>query len=129
MFQFSILEREQSGYPGKSHTKPTKLTLSNRAQTSPPMEPTVKGKVASPNHERWCCNLPPRVWHRALCAEQVYGLSFGIYITGALIVLAGLIYGAVLLHVPGHWVVVGGIVFTGMGILMGVNATRQKDPS
>ncbi|HWX53000.1 MAG TPA: hypothetical protein VN176_00270 [Verrucomicrobiae bacterium] len=56
-------------------------------------------------------------------------MSFGIYITGALLVVAGLIYGAVLLHVPAHWVVVGAVVFVGMGILMGVKATRQKDPS
>jgi hypothetical protein len=56
-------------------------------------------------------------------------LSFGIYITGALILIAGLIYGATLLHIPAHWIVAGGIVLAGTGILMGVKATRQKDPS
>jgi hypothetical protein len=56
-------------------------------------------------------------------------LSFGIYLAGTLILIAGLIYGAALLHIPAHWIVVGGIVMAGMGILMGVKATRQKDPS
>ena len=54
-------------------------------------------------------------------------MSFGIYIVGFLIVIAGLIYGAVMVHVPVHWIVVGGIVLTGVGILSGVKATRQKD--
>jgi hypothetical protein len=54
-------------------------------------------------------------------------MSFGPYITGFLIVIAGLIYGACLVHMPTHWIVVGGIVLVGLGILMGVKATRQKD--
>jgi cadmium resistance protein CadD (predicted permease) len=56
-------------------------------------------------------------------------MSFGIYIGGFLVLIAGLIYGAVILHVPTQWVVVGGIVLTGLGILSGVKATRQKDTS
>jgi hypothetical protein len=54
-------------------------------------------------------------------------MSFGIYIIGFVIVVVGLIYGAALLHVPTHWIIVGGIVLTGIGILTGVKATRQKD--
>ncbi len=54
-------------------------------------------------------------------------MSFGLYITGFLIVIAGLIYGASLMHVPTHWIVVGSIVLVGLGILTGVKATRQKD--
>jgi hypothetical protein len=54
-------------------------------------------------------------------------MSFGIYITGFLIVIVGLIYGANLMHIPTHWIVAGGIVLVGLGILMGVKATRQKD--
>jgi hypothetical protein len=61
------------------------------------------------------------------CADKEYDLSFGIYMAGALILIVGLIYGAALLHVPAHWIAVGGIVLTGAGILMGVKATRQKD--
>jgi hypothetical protein len=54
-------------------------------------------------------------------------MSFGIYITGFLIVIAGLIYGAILMHMPTHWIAVGAIVLVGLGILTGVKATRQKD--
>jgi hypothetical protein len=56
-------------------------------------------------------------------------MSFGIYIVGFLIVIGGLIYGAVMIHVPSQWIVVGAIVLTGLGILTGVKATRQKDPA
>ncbi len=55
-------------------------------------------------------------------------MSFGIYAIGFAIMLCGLIYGANLLHVPGHWIAVGAIVLLGVGILKGVKATRQKDP-
>ena len=33
-------------------------------------------------------------------------MSFGIYIIGYFIVIGGLAYGAVLMHVPTHWIVV-----------------------
>lgn len=54
-------------------------------------------------------------------------MSFGIYLTGLVVVIAGLIYGASLMHIPTHWIVVGGLVLVGIGILTGVKATRQKD--
>jgi cadmium resistance protein CadD (predicted permease) len=54
-------------------------------------------------------------------------MSFGIYLTGFMLVVAGLLYGASLMHVPTHWIVVSGIVLVGLGILTGVKATRQKD--
>jgi hypothetical protein len=54
-------------------------------------------------------------------------MSFGIYLAGLLVVIAGLIYGASLMHVPTHWIVVGGLVLAGLGILTGVKVTRQKD--
>jgi hypothetical protein len=56
-------------------------------------------------------------------------MSFGIYIAGFVLVIGGLVYGATLLQVPSHWIVVGTIVLLGVGILSGVKATRQKDPS
>ena len=31
-------------------------------------------------------------------------MSFGIYIVGFLIVIGGLIYGAVMIHVPSQWI-------------------------
>ena len=54
-------------------------------------------------------------------------MSFGLYIIGFLIVIGGLTYGAVLMHVPAHWIVVGAIVMAGLGIVTGVKATRSKD--
>ncbi len=54
-------------------------------------------------------------------------MSFGIYLTGFIVVIAGLVYGALLLHVPTHWIVVGALLLIGLGILTGVKATRQKD--
>jgi uncharacterized membrane protein len=54
-------------------------------------------------------------------------VSFGLYILGYLFVIGGLTYGAKLMHVPTHWIVVMDIVLAGLGILSGVKATRQKD--
>jgi hypothetical protein len=54
-------------------------------------------------------------------------VSFVIYIVGFLILIGGLIYGATILHLPLHWIVVGAVVLLGGGILTGVKATRQKD--
>ena len=56
-------------------------------------------------------------------------MSFGIYAAGYAILIGGLIYGAHLMHVPAHWIVVGAIVLLGLGVLTGVKATRQKDPA
>ena len=54
-------------------------------------------------------------------------MSFGIYVGGLLLVIGGLVYGAAILHAPTHWIVVGGLVLLGFGILAAVKATRQKD--
>jgi len=56
-------------------------------------------------------------------------MSFGLYAGGFVVLIIGLVYGAYLMHIPAHWIVVGAIVLTGFGILSGVKATRQKDPS
>ena len=37
-------------------------------------------------------------------------MSFAIYITGFVILIGGLIYGAVILHVAPRWIAVGAIV-------------------
>jgi hypothetical protein len=47
---------------------------------------------------------------------------------GFAILIAGLVYGAYLVHMPAHWIIVGAVVLLGVGILTGVKATRQKDP-
>jgi hypothetical protein len=54
-------------------------------------------------------------------------LSFSLYVVGFLIVIGGLVYGAVILHVPQRWIAVGGVILLGLAILTGVKATRQKD--
>ena len=56
-------------------------------------------------------------------------MSYTLYILGFVIVIGGLIYGAVLMHIPTQWVVVGSVILLGMAILTGVKATRQKDSS
>jgi hypothetical protein len=56
-------------------------------------------------------------------------MSFGLYSIGFVLVITGLIYGAHLMHVAAHWIVVGAIVLLGLGVLTGVKATRQKDSS
>ena len=56
-------------------------------------------------------------------------MSFLIYIIGFLILIGGLIYGAVILQIATRWIAVGAIVLLGLAILTGVKATRQKDPS
>jgi hypothetical protein len=56
-------------------------------------------------------------------------MSFGLYVIGFLIVIGGLVYGAVLMHIPQHWIAVGAVVLLGLAILTGVKATRQKDPT
>jgi hypothetical protein len=56
-------------------------------------------------------------------------MSFGIYLAGFAILIGGLIYGAVILHLATHWIVVGATVLLGLAILKGVQATRGKDSS
>ena len=54
-------------------------------------------------------------------------MSFGLYVLGFLIVIGGLMYAAILMHMPAHWIAVGAVVLLGIGILTGVKNTRQKD--
>jgi hypothetical protein len=56
-------------------------------------------------------------------------MSFGLYAAGFAIAIVGLLYAAHLMHVPQHWILAGGIVMVGMGILSAVKATRPKDPA
>ena len=56
-------------------------------------------------------------------------MSFGIYVIGTLITIAGLVYAGVLLKVPPQWIAVASMVILGLAILSGVKSTRQKDPS
>ena len=56
-------------------------------------------------------------------------MSFGLYAIGFAILIGGLIYAGYLVHLPTHWIVVGAIILLGVGILSGVKATRQRDPT
>ena len=53
--------------------------------------------------------------------------SLAIYLIGLVIFIAGLVYGAHLLHVPEKWIGVGLVVLVGLGVLMGAIKTRQRD--
>jgi len=56
-------------------------------------------------------------------------MSFGLYALGYIILIVGVAYVAHLMHIPQAWI--GGIVLIllGIGIVTGVQSTRQKDPS
>jgi len=56
-------------------------------------------------------------------------MSFGIYIIGYVILIAGLATGAHMLNVPPQWIGVGALCLIGIAIVHGVTATRQKDPA
>lgn len=56
-------------------------------------------------------------------------MSFAIYLTGVVILIGGLIFGASLLNMPGEWIAVCAIVLLGASVLTGVAVTRHKDPA
>jgi hypothetical protein len=56
-------------------------------------------------------------------------MSFALYTLGLVIMLAGIIWGAHMMHVPAGWIGVGTVVLLGIGIFTAVKNTRQKDPS
>jgi hypothetical protein len=55
--------------------------------------------------------------------------SLAIYIVGFVILVGGLAYGASVAGLATQWIVIGAVVLLGLGIVMGVTRTRQKDPS
>ena len=56
-------------------------------------------------------------------------MSFGIYLFGIVLMIGGLVYGAMTLHVPVQWIVVTTLVLLGIGVVAAVKATRQRDPA
>ncbi len=56
-------------------------------------------------------------------------MSFAIYVVGYLIVIAGLVYLAHLMHVPQAYIAAVAIILAGIGIVTGVKSTRQRDPN
>jgi hypothetical protein len=55
-------------------------------------------------------------------------MSFGIYLTGCVVVIAGLIYGASLMHVPTQWMVVSGLVLVGLEFSWVSKSLVRKTP-
>ena len=56
-------------------------------------------------------------------------MSFGIYLFGIILMVAGLVYAAAIMHAPAQWIVVGTLVLLGVGVVAAVKSTRQRDPS
>ena len=56
-------------------------------------------------------------------------MSFGLYTIGYLILIAGLAYLAHLMHIPTHYIAALVIILAGIGIVTGVQSTRQRDPN
>ena len=54
--------------------------------------------------------------------------SFGTYIIGFIVLIAGLAVAAFLLGVPPTWIVVGVIVLLGIGIISATSRTKPRDP-
>jgi hypothetical protein len=55
-------------------------------------------------------------------------MSFGIYAIGYLILIVGVAYLAHLMHIPQTYIVAIAVILFGIGIVTGVQSTRQKDP-
>jgi hypothetical protein len=53
--------------------------------------------------------------------------SFGLYLIGFIILIAGLAYAAYLVGAPPVWIGVGAIILIGFGIISGVARTRRRD--
>ena len=71
---------------------------------------------------------PPVDWPRMCYANSGgYGMSFGIYLAGFIILIIGLAIGAYLVHVPSQWIAVGVVCMVGLAILKGAISTRRPD--
>ncbi|MEP7209604.1 MAG: hypothetical protein ABI740_02100 [Alphaproteobacteria bacterium] len=53
--------------------------------------------------------------------------AFTLYVIGFFLLLAGLAYGAYLVHVPYVWIGVGSLVLVGLGVMSAVSHTKQRD--
>ena len=63
------------------------------------------------------------------CLVSEYAMSFGIYAVGYLILIIGIAYLAHLMHVPETYIIAVAIILFGIGIVTGVQSTRNKDPN
>jgi uncharacterized membrane protein AbrB (regulator of aidB expression) len=56
-------------------------------------------------------------------------MSFGLYLLGTVILVAGVVYVCHLAHMPTAWVGAIAVVLLGAGIMGAVSSTRSKDPN
>jgi hypothetical protein len=64
-----------------------------------------------------------------MCCEEVNMSTFGIYLIGFILVIAGLAYAAHLMGLAPLYIGIGVVILLGLGILTGVTRTKQRDPS
>ena len=74
------------------------------------------------SNKSWAGTLPNRGFSGSLVRNSV------LYTFGFFVLLAGLIYGAVLLRVPATWIVIGGLAVNALGIVWMSSYTTQNDP-
>ncbi len=55
-------------------------------------------------------------------------MSFLLYIVGLVLLIGGLAWGLVTAHVASTYVAIICLVVAGLGVMMAVSRTRQKDP-
>jgi len=53
--------------------------------------------------------------------------SYGLYVIGYVVLIAGLAYAASLLGVSQTWIIVGAVILLGIGIITGVTRARRPD--
>lgn len=83
----------------------------------------MRGRCSARN-PRLYCNL-----RLAWLLQMLAFVSFGIYLVGIVLVIAGLVYAATILNLPTQWIVVVAVVLLGIGIVAAVKSTRQRDPA
>lgn len=54
-------------------------------------------------------------------------MSFGLYLAGFVLVIAGTAWALSLAHVPTVWIAVVSVILLGLGMVKGVGKTRTKD--
>jgi membrane-bound acyltransferase YfiQ involved in biofilm formation len=54
-------------------------------------------------------------------------MSFGLYLVGFVLVIAGTAWALSLMHVPAVYIAVACVIMLGLGIVSGVGKTRTKD--
>lgn len=56
-------------------------------------------------------------------------MSFGIYLVGVVIFIAGVAWALVVAGVPALYITIAAVILLGLGILSGVTRTRTRDHS